>query len=126
MSNRRYFAALKSRTRNPKSLQAISPEPIFLTTPPGVKMMPKGQNDWNQILAGKRQRAKGDLSQLRSKLLRAITVVEAGMFEAMERRDEDSVIRWVHCLTQLGSVYGRITLDSDIESRIKALEDARK
>lgn len=88
--------------------------------------MPSGQNPWTQLLTGKRLRAKGDLSQLQGRLWRAIAVVEAGMLFAMEEGDADGVRKWVHCLTQLSSVYARIVLDSDLEQRLQALEAARQ
>ena len=71
-----------------------------------------------------RLRAKGDLSQLQAKLWRAIAVVEGGMLLAMADDDDEGVRKWVHCLTQLSSVYGKIVIDSDLEQRLKALEAA--
>jgi hypothetical protein len=47
------------------------------------------------------------------------------MLSAMEANDADGVKKWVHCLTQLSSAYSRVVIDSDLETRIKALESAR-
>ena len=88
--------------------------------------MPSGQNPWNQLLAGNRRRSKGDLNKLQGKLWRAIAIVEAGMLSAMEAGDGAEVQRWIHCLTQISSVYAKVVIDGDMEARVKRLEDARK
>ena len=42
--------------------------------------------------------------------------------KAAEVGDDQEVRKWIHCLTQLSSVYGKIMVDCDLEQRLKALE----
>jgi hypothetical protein len=46
----------------------------------------------------------------------------AGMDDAALHDDGEAVQRWIHCLSQLSNTYVRVSLDSDIEDRIKTLE----
>ena len=85
--------------------------------------MPTGKHAWNEILEIKRWRKSGDLSQLRTKLWRTICVFEAGMSAAMERQDADDVRKWGHGIAQLANVYLKVTVDSDLEKRLSALEE---
>jgi hypothetical protein len=86
--------------------------------------VPSGENQWTQILAGKRLRDKGDLSKLQAKLWRGIAVAEGGMLLAMADDNEESVRKWLHCLSQIAGTYAKIVIDGDLERRIKLLEDA--
>ena len=84
--------------------------------------MPTGRHAWSEILDVTRWRKSGDLGQLKRKLWRTICVFEQGMNAAMERQDGDDVRRWGHGITQLGNIYLKVTVDSDFEKRIAALE----
>ena len=88
----------------------------------GDKSMPSGQNPWTQLLASNRRRSKGDLNKLQIKLWHALGVAEAGLRAAMEDADGEAVRRWLHVIYQLAGTYGRIALDGDIETRLKAIE----
>ena len=85
--------------------------------------MPRGENAWSELLAGKRARSKGSLDDLQRKLWRAIRAIEAGMDGAMQRGDGDDVRKWIHCLGQVSNVYLKLVMDSDIETRLKHLEE---
>jgi hypothetical protein len=87
--------------------------------------MPSGQNPWNQLLARNHRRSKGDLGKLQRKLWGAIETAEIGLKGAMREGDGYEVQRWIHCLTQISSVYIKAVLDGDLETRIKALEALR-
>ena len=84
--------------------------------------MPTGKHAWADILNVQRWRKSGDLAQLKTKLWRTICVFEQGMNAAMERQDAEDVRKWGHGMAQLGHVYLKVTLDSDFEKRIAALE----
>jgi hypothetical protein len=40
----------------------------------------------------------------------------------MDAEDAEEIRRWAHCMSQLAGVYGRISLDGDLENRLKVLE----
>ena len=84
--------------------------------------MSSGENQWTQLLASNRRRSKGDLTQLQRKVWYAINVVETGMKSAMTDDDHEGIRKWAHALNQLAATYLRVTLDSDLEIRLKAIE----
>jgi hypothetical protein len=88
--------------------------------------MPSGQNPWSELLASNRRRSKGDLGKLQRKLWFGIETAEAGLKSAMEAGDGGEVQRWIHCLTQISSVYAKVVINGDLETRIKRLEEARQ
>jgi len=84
--------------------------------------MPSGENPWTQLLASNRRKSKGNLNKLQIKLWHALGVAEAGLRAAMEEADGEEVRRWLHIMYQLAGTYGKIALDGDIETRLKAIE----
>jgi hypothetical protein len=86
--------------------------------------VPDAKNPWAQLLGKKRLRAPGDLNALRRRIWYAISMAMAGMDDAALHDDGEAVQRWIHCLSQLSNTYVRVSLDSDIESRLKALESS--
>ena len=88
--------------------------------------MPSGENIWNQLLKEDRRMRKGDLKGLLRKLWFAIETAESGLRGAMQEGDSEEVRRWLHVTSQLASVYAKVSLDGDLEARVKMLENARK
>jgi hypothetical protein len=84
--------------------------------------MPSGENAWNQLLSGKRRRSKGSLEELARQLWYDIAVANAGTRSAMERADAEEVRKWLHVKQQLSGVYLKVMLDSDMEERLRAIE----
>ena len=84
--------------------------------------MPSGENIWNQLLRDDRRRGKGSLNKLQRRLWYALDVAEGGLKGAMQEDDAEGVRRWLHIFNQLASSYSRVAIDSDIETRVKALE----
>lgn len=85
--------------------------------------MPRAENPWNDILNVQRWRKSGDLSQLRRRLWRVLLAFECGLNEAMAEGNGEDVRRWGHALNQVAGTYLKVTLDGDIEQRLKALEE---
>ncbi len=44
------------------------------------------------------------------------------MQESMGIGHNDEVRRWLHCLTQLFNVYSKLSIDGDLEQRMKQIE----
>ena len=90
--------------------------------PWGLNPMPSGQNPWNQILNAKRRRGRGDLSKLQQRLWHAINCCMIGIDDDLAGDDPEGARKWINSLTQVSNVYARVVIDSDIEQRIRTLE----
>jgi hypothetical protein len=88
--------------------------------------MPSGENIWNKLLRDNRRMRKGDLGKLQRKLWFCIEAAETGLRGAMQEDNGEEIRRWLHVTSQLAAVYSKVVIDSDLEQRIKLLEDARK
>ena len=88
--------------------------------------MPSGENIWNQLLKEDRRMRKGDLKGLLRKLWFCIESAESGLRGAMQEGESEEVRKWLHVTSQLASVYAKVSLDGDLEARVKMLENARK
>ena len=51
-------------------------------------------------------------------------VAEGGLTDAMQAGDSADVKRWLHVFNQLAGTYAKVSIDGDLEQRLKALEDA--
>jgi len=87
--------------------------------------MPKGVNDWSQLLASRKHAKAGDLADLKRRLWFAVETIMAGMREAMQADDHDETRKWLHCLSQLSGTYSRLLLGDDVELRLRAIESAQ-
>jgi hypothetical protein len=88
--------------------------------------MPSGENIWNQLLKDDRRRGKGSLGKLQRRLWYALDIAECGLREAMGNGDSGEVRHWLHIFNQLSASYSKVALDSDLETRIRLLEDRAK
>jgi hypothetical protein len=90
----------------------------------GIIHVPSGENQWTQLLRAERRRGKGSLVKLQRRLWFALDVAEGGLTDAMQAGGSADVKRWLHVFNQLAGTYAKVSIDGDLEQRLKALEDA--
>ena len=86
--------------------------------------MSAAQNPWNQLLTKKRLRNKGSLSGLQQRLWYCLSAALCGLDDAMLGDDAEQVQKWLASITQLSHAYSKVAIDGDIETRLKAVEQA--
>ena len=84
--------------------------------------MAKRESAYTQLLATTRRGGSGTINKTRVELWRAIRAAAACLDGAMADGDDDRVLKACHAVAQLASVYGRITMDHEVEQRLQQLE----
>ena len=77
---------------------------------------------YTQLLTTTRRGGPGTINKARVELWRAIRAAAACLDGAMADGDHDRVLKACHAVAQLTSVYGRITMDHELEQRLQELE----
>ncbi len=77
---------------------------------------------YTQLLTTTRRGGPGTINKARVELWRAIRAAAACLDGAMADGDHDRVLKACHAVAQLASVYGRITMDHELEHRLQQLE----
>jgi hypothetical protein len=82
-----------------------------------------GKTAWSEILSMTKPRAKGTLNALQIRSWRAVRAADAALTEAMQEGDVELVLKAVHALGQVAGQYAKLFEISDVDARLKALEE---
>ena len=86
--------------------------------------MPSGQSLWNQLLSSNRRRSKGSLDKSLGYAWGGVRLAEAGAWQAAEADDPEETRKWLNTMAQCLNIYLKLSQSADLETRVKALENA--
>lgn len=85
--------------------------------------MSRAKNVWNQTVTTKQRRNVGDLTGLQKRLWHWLQVIDDAIDEAIEAKDKDECLRWLHSATQLSGVYVKAITAEKADKKLDELAE---